>query len=84
MDLDAAAIINPTESLSNGVKAKKIAMTIIQPFRKKVQSYSVEEYNGGMKFALKSIFSQAYLLFHYGEILTSRATLFHWRSAIPT
>jgi len=50
MDLDAAAIINPTESLNNGVKAKKIAMTILQPFTKKVPSYSIEEYHGGMKF----------------------------------
>jgi len=48
--LDTAAIINPTESLSKGVKAKKIAMTIIQPFTKRVHSYSVEKYNGGMKF----------------------------------
>ena len=50
MALDTAAIINPTESLSKGVKAKKIAMTIIQPFTKRVHSCSVEEYNGGMKF----------------------------------
>ena len=29
--LDNVAIINPTESLSKGTKAKKIAMTVIQP-----------------------------------------------------
>lgn len=50
MALDKAAIINPTEPLSKGVRAKKIAMTIIQPFTKRVNNYSVEEYNGGMKF----------------------------------
>jgi len=44
------AIINPTESLRKGTKAIKIAMTVIQPFTKKVPSYSIEEYNGGMKF----------------------------------
>jgi type I restriction enzyme S subunit len=38
--LDKVAIINPTESLSKGTKAKKIAMTILQPFTKKVPSYS--------------------------------------------
>jgi type I restriction enzyme S subunit len=48
--LDKVAMINPTESLSKGTKAKKIAMTILQPFKKKVSSYSIEEYNGGMKF----------------------------------
>ena len=48
--LDNVAIINPTESLSKGTKAKKIAMTVIQPFTKKAPSYSIEEYNGGMKF----------------------------------
>jgi len=48
--LDKVAIINPTESLIKGTKAKKIAMTILQPFTKKVLSYSMEECNGGMKF----------------------------------
>jgi len=48
--LEKVAIINPTESLSKGTKAKKIAMTILQPFAKKVPSYSIGEYNGGMKF----------------------------------
>ena len=48
--LDKVAIINPTESLIKGTKAKKIAMTILQPFTKKVPSYSMEECNGGMKF----------------------------------
>jgi len=48
--LDKVAIINPTELLSKGTKAKKIAMTMLQPFKKKVSIYSIEEYNGGMKF----------------------------------
>jgi len=48
--LDKVAIINPTESLNKGTKAKKIAMTILQPFTKKAPSYSIEKYNGGMKF----------------------------------
>jgi len=45
--LDTIAIINPTESLGKGTKAKKIAMTVLQSFTKKVSSYSIEEYNGG-------------------------------------
>jgi type I restriction enzyme S subunit len=48
--LDKVAIINPTEALSKGIEAKKIAMTILQPFTKKIPSYSIAEYNGGMKF----------------------------------
>ncbi len=48
--LDSVALVNPTELLSKGTKAKKIAMTVIQPFTKKAPSYSIESYNGGMKF----------------------------------
>ncbi len=44
------ALINPTESLSKGNKAKKVAMEILQPFTKKIPSYSIEPYNGGVKF----------------------------------
>ncbi|MGH7238754.1 MAG: restriction endonuclease subunit S, partial [Candidatus Saccharimonadales bacterium] len=44
------AAINPTESLPKGVMAKKVAMTDIQSFTKKVATYAVEPYNGGMKF----------------------------------
>ena len=48
--LDEIAIINPTESVSKGVKAKKIAMEMLTPFSKRVTGYSIEPYNGGMKF----------------------------------
>ncbi len=44
------AEINPTERLPKGSIAKKIAMETLQPFTKKISSYSVEEYKGGMKF----------------------------------
>jgi type I restriction enzyme S subunit len=44
------ADINPTERLPKGTIAKKIAMELIQPFTKKILSYSKEEYKGGMKF----------------------------------
>jgi len=50
MALDSVALINPTESLKKGAVAKKIAMDAIQPFTKKPSSFSIEEYNGGMKF----------------------------------
>jgi type I restriction enzyme, S subunit len=48
--LQDVAYINPTESLPKGTMAKKVAMTEIQSFTKKVAAYSVEPYNGGMKF----------------------------------
>jgi len=48
--LENIALINPTESLSKGNKAKKVAMEILQPFTKKIPSYSIEPYNGGVKF----------------------------------
>ena len=50
MSLDSVAIINPTESLKRGELAKKIAMDAIQPFAKKPSSFSIDEFNGGMKF----------------------------------
>ena len=48
--LDDIAYVNPTESLTKGEPAKKIAMDLLQPFTKRVTGYSVEPYNGGMKF----------------------------------
>lgn len=48
--LDDVALINPSESISKGELAKKVAMDILQPFTKKVTAYSIEPYNGGMKF----------------------------------
>jgi len=48
--LDDVASINPTESISKGELAKKVAMDVLQPFTKKVNAFSVEPYNGGMKF----------------------------------
>lgn len=50
VSLDSVAQINPTESLSKGTLAKKIAMDALQPFTKKPSSYELEAYNGGMKF----------------------------------
>jgi len=48
--LKEIAIVNPTESLPKGVKAKKVMMDTLIPFTKKIPCYSIEEYNGGMKF----------------------------------
>lgn len=48
--LDESAVINPSESLPKGTVAKKVAMEVLNPFTKKVPSYSLEPYNGGMKF----------------------------------
>jgi len=50
MALDDVAIINPTESLRKGAMAKKIAMADLQPFTKRATGFSVEPFNGGMKF----------------------------------
>ncbi len=59
--LESVAEINPAESLLKGTVTKKIAMTDIQSFTKKVSSYSIETYNGGMKF-------------RNGDILVARIT----------
>ncbi len=48
--LSAFAEINPTERLSKGSLAKKISMEVLQPFTKKIPSFSFEEYKGGVKF----------------------------------
>ena len=48
--LDDVADINPTLRLPKGKLAKKVAMADIQPFTKKISAYSMEPYNGGMKF----------------------------------
>ncbi len=44
------AEINPTERLHKGTFAKKVAMEVLQPFTKKISSFSLEEYKGGVKF----------------------------------
>ena len=48
--LDEIAYINPTERLAKGEPAKKVAMELLQPFTKRVSGFSIEPYNGGMKF----------------------------------
>ncbi len=48
--LEDFADINPTERISKGTTAKKIPMEYIQPFTKRISSYSLEEYKGGVKF----------------------------------
>ena len=48
--LEDFAEVNPTERLPKGTLAKKIAMEVLQPFTKKISSFSVEEYKGGVKF----------------------------------
>ena len=48
--IDDIALINPTEKLAKGIPAKKIAMEVLKPFTKKVPCYTIEPYNGGMKF----------------------------------
>jgi type I restriction enzyme S subunit len=50
MALKEVAFINPSELLPKGTMAKKVAMTDLQPFTKKVTNYSIEPYNGGMRF----------------------------------
>jgi len=48
--LDEIAFINPPENLKNGIKAKKVTMDMLIPFTKIIPTYSIEEYEGGMKF----------------------------------
>jgi len=69
--LENIALINPTESLSKGNKAKKVAMEVLQPFTKKIPSYSIEPYNGGVKFRNGDTFSNGNLksFGHYQNLL---------------
>ncbi len=48
--LQEIALINPTERLAKGTKAKKVAMELLQPFTKKISTCTREEYKGGVKF----------------------------------
>lgn len=48
--LEDFAKINPIERLPKGALAKKVAMEVLQPFTKKINSYSLEKYSGGTKF----------------------------------
>ncbi|CAD6492793.1 MAG: Type I restriction modification DNA specificity domain protein [Candidatus Argoarchaeum ethanivorans] len=48
--LQEIAVINPAERLAKGTKAKKVAMELLQPFTKKISTYTKEEYKGGVKF----------------------------------
>ena len=48
--LQEIAVINPAERLAKGIKAKKVAMEFLQPFTKKISTYAIEKYKGGVKF----------------------------------
>lgn len=47
--------INPTEKLSKGTVAKKIAMENLEPFCRDISKYEVSLYNGGVKFGRNGI-----------------------------
>ena len=49
-ELQEIIVINPTERLAKGTEAKKIAMELLQPFTKKISTYTREKYKGGVKF----------------------------------
>lgn len=44
------AVFNPKETIPTGKLAKKVAMDNLQPFCRDIPSYSIEKFNGGMKF----------------------------------
>ena len=48
--LEDIAQINPTERLPKGTIAKKVAMEVLQPFTKKIPTFTLEKYKGGIKF----------------------------------
>ena len=48
--LSDIAEINPKETLSKNVSAKKIAMEKLQPFCRDIPGYEIENYLGGTKF----------------------------------
>lgn len=48
--LGDVVLFNPRESINKGVIAKKIDMSVLQPFTRDVPSYELLEYKGGTKF----------------------------------
>jgi len=50
MKLSEIAFFNPTEKLSKGTMAKKVAMDKLQPFCRDIPSYEWEAFSGGTKF----------------------------------
>jgi len=50
MKLEDFCFINPRIFLKKGEKAKKIAMTDLPIFSRKINSYTYQNYNGGTKF----------------------------------
>lgn len=48
--LEDFVVVNPSERLPKGTIAKKIAMEFLEPFTKRITSFSEEEYKGGTKF----------------------------------
>ena len=48
--LGNVVLFNPRESIKKGVIAKKIDMSVLQPFTRDVPSYELLEYKGGTKF----------------------------------
>ncbi len=48
--LSDIAFFNPTEKLSKGTVAKKVAMDKLQPFCRDIPSYEWEAFSGGTKF----------------------------------
>ena len=48
--LGDVVLFNPRESIKKGVIAKKIDMSVLQPFTRDVPSYEFLEYKGGTKF----------------------------------
>lgn len=50
LKLSDLAIFNPTERLSKGTTAKKVAMDKLQPFCRDISSFEWEAFSGGTKF----------------------------------
>ncbi|HOG44851.1 MAG TPA: restriction endonuclease subunit S, partial [bacterium] len=48
--LEKIALVNPKESLKKDTIAKKISMDLLSSFSRKVNGFTIEKYNGGMKF----------------------------------
>lgn len=48
--LGEVAEINPPESIKKNTLAKKVSMDNLEPFNKKIYSFSVESFKGGSKF----------------------------------
>lgn len=48
--IEDVVLINPSYTIKKGMPAKKVSMSDVEPFTRKIQSYSIENFTSGSKF----------------------------------